>query len=180
MQITDFKLQVLPLSKKMFRFAEQLLKDNEEAKDIVQDVFLKLWQMRNELSRIESHEAFIMRMVRNKCLDHIRARRTVSMDEEISQKIYRQSATETDRFEMTDTANRIGMLMQELPEQQKTIMYMRDIENHEYEVITEVTGLNTNAVRVALSRARKKVRDELLKTWEYETERDKNTGRKIF
>jgi RNA polymerase sigma factor (sigma-70 family) len=180
MQIIDFKLQVLPLSKKLLRFAEQLLKDNDEAKDVVQDVFLKLWQMREELDRIENHEAFAMRMVRNKCLDRFRAKKTISMDENVRQTLHMEASPETDRFEMADTAGRIGLIMQGLPEQQQTIMYMRDIENHEYDEISEVTGLNTNAIRVTLSRARKKVRDELLKTWEYETERDKNTGRQIF
>ena len=69
----DFKTTVLPVSKKLLRFATHFLKDEDEAHDVVQDVFLKLWQKRDTLGEIENIEAFAMRMTRNRCLDVIRA-----------------------------------------------------------------------------------------------------------
>jgi len=74
----DFKTNILPVSKKLLRFAIQFLKDEVEAKDVVQDVFLKLWQKRDELEKVENIEAFTMRMTRNRCLDVIRAGKTIN------------------------------------------------------------------------------------------------------
>lgn len=180
MQTIDFKLNVLPLSKKMLRFATQFLNDGDEAKDVVQDTFLKLWQKRDDLIRIDNLDAFVMRMVRNRCLDMIRARRVISLDESSEKKLKNDTVEDRDQLEQTDTANRIRRIIGQLPEQQKTVMYMRDIDNHEYDEIAEVTGMNANAIRVNLSRARKKVRDELLNTWKNESERSKNIVAKIF
>lgn len=76
----DFKTDVLPISNKLLRFAFQILQNEEEAKDVLQDVFLKLWQKRDELGKVENLEAFAIRMIRNRCLDLIRSRRTVSLE----------------------------------------------------------------------------------------------------
>ena len=80
MQVKDFKTDVLPISNKLLRFGLQILQNDEEAKDVLQDIFLKLWQKRDELSAVENLEAFAMRMMRNRCLVVIRNRRTVSME----------------------------------------------------------------------------------------------------
>ncbi len=146
----------------------------------MQDTFLKLWQKKDELNKIDNLDAFVMRMIRNRCLDLIRARKVTSLDESAGRKLQSEAQKPHDRVELEDTAERIRSLIGRLPEQQQTVIFLRDIENHEYEDITEVTGMNTNAIRVNLSRARKKVRDELLKTWENETRRDKNIAGKIF
>jgi RNA polymerase sigma-70 factor (ECF subfamily) len=180
MQTIDFKTKVLPMSGRMMRFADQFLKDGDEAKDVVQDIFLKLWQMRDDLSKIDNLDAFAMKMIRNRCLDLIRARRVVSIDEGTERKLNRELVEERDELELTDTAGRIRALIGRLPEQQQAVMYMRDIENQEYDEIAMVTGMNTNAIRVNLSRARKKVREELVKIWENENERSKNIVAKIF
>jgi RNA polymerase sigma-70 factor (ECF subfamily) len=78
----DFKTSVLPISKKLLRFATHFLKDEDAAKDVVQDVFLKLWQKRDNLAEIENIDAFAMRMTKNRCLDLIRANRVVAIDDE--------------------------------------------------------------------------------------------------
>ena len=70
----DFKTKVLPVSNKLYRFAARLLSNEDEARDVVQDIFLKLWQKRNGLGEIKNIEAFAMRMTRNRCLDMLRAR----------------------------------------------------------------------------------------------------------
>jgi RNA polymerase sigma-70 factor (ECF subfamily) len=89
-------------------------------------------------------------------------------------------ADEYDVVEWTETSTRIRALISRLPEQQQTVIYLRDIEQNEYNEIEEITGLNANAIRVNLSRARKKVRDELLKTWNHESEHSKDITAKIL
>jgi RNA polymerase sigma-70 factor (ECF subfamily) len=159
----DFKTNILPVSKKLLRFATHFLKDEDEAKDVVQDVFLKLWQKRDELENVENIEAFAMRMTRNRCLDVIRANKTISISAETDRKLKGESVDVQEQFEFTESANQIKKLIEKLPDLQRTVMLMRDIEQLSYEEIAETTDLQLNAIRVNLSRARKKVRDEFLK-----------------
>lgn len=159
----DFKTNILPVSKKLLRFAIQFLKNEDEAKDVIQDVFLKLWQKRDELEKIENIEAFAMRMTRNRCLDIIRANKTIPIDAETDRKIKEETVDVHNQVELTESANQIKKLINQLPDLQRTVMYLRDIEQLSYEEIAETTELQLNAIRVNLSRARKKVRDEFLK-----------------
>jgi RNA polymerase sigma factor (sigma-70 family) len=80
MDADQFKKDVLPLKNKLFRFASGLLNDREEARDAIQEVFEKLWKIRDELSRLNSLEAYAMKVTKNHCLDRIKSRRTVPLD----------------------------------------------------------------------------------------------------
>lgn len=159
----DFKTTVLPVSKKLLRFATHFMKNEDDARDAVQDVFLKLWQKRESLNEIENVEAYAMQMTRNRCLDIIRATRVVPIDAETDRKMKKESVDVHSQIELSESAKQIKKLINELPDLQRAVMYMRDIEQLEYEEIAERTELKVNAIRVNLSRARKKVRDEFLK-----------------
>ena len=161
------------MSKKLLRFATHFLKDEDEAHDVVQDVFLKLWQKRDSLEEIENVEAFAMRMTRNRCLDVIRANRIVPIDAETDRKMKQETIDVHSQVELSETAKQIKTLINELPDLQRTVIQLRDIEQLEYEEIAERTELKVNAIRVNLSRARKKVRDEFLKMNSDENERSK-------
>jgi RNA polymerase sigma-70 factor (ECF subfamily) len=163
----DFKTDVLPMSNKLLRFALQILQDDEEAKDVLQDTFLKLWQKRDDLGKVENLEAFAIRMIRNRCLDVIRARRTVSMEVVKKNKLADEVSSDSELLENADSVGLIKRIISGLPELQRTVIQLRDIEQFEYEEIAEATELNVNAIRVNLSRARKKVRDEILKIQNY-------------
>lgn len=168
------------MSSKLLRFALQILQDEEMAKDVLQDVFLKLWQKRDELEKVESLEAFAMRMIRNRCLDVIRARRTVSMEVVKRNQLPEEEQHDADHLEITDSAHLVKKIIAELPDLQRTVIQLRDIEQLEYEEIAEATQLNVNAIRVNLSRARKKVRDEILKIQSYGIATDKHIATKVL
>ena len=163
----EFKTDVLPISNKLLRLAIQILQDEEEAKDVLQDVFLKLWQKRDELNMVENLEAFAMRMIRNRCLDVIRSRRTISMDLIKKKNLPDEDSSDDNLFEDLDMVNLLKQIISALPELQRTIIHLRDIEQLEFNEISKATNLNINAIRVNLSRARKKVRDEMLKIQNY-------------
>lgn len=177
---SDFKTRVLPVSKKLLRFAAQLLKNEDEAKDVVQDVFLKLWQKKEELDRIENMEAFTMRMTRNRCLDILRANKVVPIDAETDRKMKQETIDVHAQIELSEAAGQVKMLIEQLPDVQRNVMHLRDIEQLEYEEIAERTGLQVNAIRVNLSRARKKVRDEFLKLNSNGNERNKTIAATLF
>jgi len=176
----DFKTDVLPLSKKLLRFALQILQDEEEAKDVLQDTFLKLWQKRDELEKVENIQAFAIRMIRNRCLDVIRARRTVSMEVVKKHHLPDEDSPDNDVLELSDSVGLVKQIISELPDLQRTVIQLRDIEQLEYEEIAEATDMNVNAIRVNLSRARKKVRDEILKIQNYGITENQYSASKIL
>ncbi|NCB07980.1 MAG: sigma-70 family RNA polymerase sigma factor, partial [Bacteroidia bacterium] len=112
----DFKSEVLPVSKKLLRFATHFLKDEDEARDVVQDVFLKLWQKRDSLHEIENIEAFAMRMARNRCLDVMRNNKVVPMDAETDRKMKENSVDVHQQVEYSESAGQIKKLIGQLPD----------------------------------------------------------------
>jgi len=176
----DFKTDVLPISNKLLRFATQILQNEEEAKDVLQDVFLKLWQKRDELGKVENLEAFAFRMTRNRCLDLIRLRRTISIDSLKKSGFRDEECSETDYLDLTNSVDQVKRIIAELPDLQRTVIQLRDIEQLEYGEIAEATDLNVNAIRVNLSRARKKVRDEILKIQNYGITENTPTASKVL
>ena len=176
----DFKTRVLPVSKKLLRFATRFLKDEDEARNVVQAVFMKLWQKRDTLEEIENIEAFAMRMTRNRCLDVIRANKVVPIDAETDRKMKEETVDVHQQMEFSESAVQIRKLIGTLPDLQRTVMQLRDIEQMSYEEIAEATDLKINAIRVNLSRARKKVRDEFLKINSNGNQRSKTITATVF
>lgn len=163
MLASEFKTRVLPLSNKLLRFATQLLRDEDQARDIIQDVFLKLWQKKDQLEKVDNVEAFAMRMTRNRCLDLFKAKKPVLVEDEFLKQKATNSRNLQTEIELSESAQVVRRLIRELPDIQRTVMHLRDIEQYDYEEIASMTELSVNAIRVNLSRARKKVRDELMK-----------------
>jgi len=180
MQSTEFNEKIIPLSSRLLRFACSFLNDKEDARDVVQDVLLKLWDSRNSLFRIENMESYAMRMVRNRCLDVLKSSRVVKGKPVKGDRSDFQEFADYDAYEWKDTTRMVMDLAGKLPEIQKSVIFLRDMEQMEFTEISAITGLNVNAVRVNLSRARKQVREELLKIWENENTRSQSIAAKIL
>ena len=165
MNVEDFKIQVLPLQDKLYSFSLRFLGDSEDAKDAVQEVLIKLWKLRDSLENYRSILAFAMTVTRNHCLDRIKARRTVPLDDN---KVYAGQVVNTtpgDILERKDLTEKIKRIIGELPENQRSVIHLRDIDGFGNQEIGEIMSMDVNNVRVLLSRARKKVREELLKNF---------------
>ena len=152
------------LRPKLYRFALTLTKCTDEAEDVVQEVGLKLWERREDLAAVNSIEAYAMRAVRNSCLDHARSphRRT---DELIETFDTAHEQTPYKMLEQADMAAFVKRLIDKLPELQQMVIRLRDIEGLELNEIAEILEINEGAARTNLSRARQKIRDELLKLY---------------
>lgn len=175
MNAEQFKNIFLPVSQKLFRLAYRYLEDSQDAEDIVQETFVKLWLMREKLSEIINPEAFATTITRNLCLDKLKSKKTTRIDQPSSMNIQNNDyESPYQLMEDQNNHNIIKYLINTLPEQQKTIMVMRDLEEYSFEEIEEQTGFNLNYIRVNLSRARKLVRDEFIKFHEYGNQRNKN------
>ncbi|MCX6247866.1 MAG: sigma-70 family RNA polymerase sigma factor [Bacteroidetes bacterium] len=173
MDLRDFKIQVFPLKDKLFRLAKRLLNDPEEAQDIVQEAFIKLWNRRETLNEYRSVEALAVVTTRNLCLDKLKAKKypAESIDRLKADIPDMGSDLEKDK-ELIALTDKIKEIIGTLPEQMKTIMQLRDIEGYDFEEIAEVLGMNENTIRVNLSRARKKVREIMINKKIYEFQRN--------
>jgi RNA polymerase sigma-70 factor, ECF subfamily len=162
MNSEKFKAEVLPLREKLFHIARKMLEEEQDAEDAVQEVFLKLWNMRDGLDRYDSVAAYATTMIKNHCIDRIRIRgREGSIDDEL----YKQAGPDNPylQLERKSTEELLRNIIDRLPTLQQAIIRMRDIEEYELAEIAEITGSQAEAVRVNLSRARKKVREEFIR-----------------
>lgn len=159
MKSSEFKLLVMPYSSRLFRMAYRLMNSREEAEDIVQEVYVKLWGMRDELEKYNSIEALCIRITRNLCLDHLR-RRKVNHDAMRAELDKESSYPETpsENLEKKENAELVHKLISALPEPQRSLVHLRHLEGKEYEEIAEMVNMNVNAIRVSISRARKQMR----------------------
>lgn len=166
MRSSEFKLMVMPYSSRLYRMAFRLMGSREEAEDIVQEVYVKLWTMRNELPNYNSIEALAIRITRNLCLDQLR-RRKVSYDalRAEKQKVVDHPETPAEDLERREEKKMIHSLIAALPEPQRSLVHLRHLEGKEYEEISEMVNMNINAIRVSISRARKMMREMLEKQY---------------
>lgn len=168
MKAEDFKTVVIPLTGKLYRLALRILGDSSDAKDAVQEVFSKLWSMRERLAEVNNVDAFVTTILRNHCLDKIRTTHTVPMEDFQGRNGLVHPESVEDQFIHNDSARIIKLMIQKLPEMQREIMIMRDLEGLEFEEIQKLTQTNLNHIRVTLSRARKTIRDEMIKLFSFE------------
>lgn len=172
MELKQFKIDVLPLRDKLLNYAWKLTEDPSDAEDAVQEIMLKLWNMRQKLDEYQSIEALAMTMTHHLCMDIWRAKRPDSLSLEQVQAPS-QSATPERLLEEKDEFRLMRKIIDSLPTLQRTIIQMKDVQEYETEEIAEITGCSAEAIRSNLSRARKKVRDIYLQTIQEEKRRRK-------
>ena len=174
MELKEFKITVLPLRAKLMGYARKLTDEPEDAEDAVQEVLLKLWNKRLELEQYRSIEAFAMTLTHNICIDMWRCKRNDTLSLDIVQAAS-PTGTPERLLEIKDEIHLMHEIIDSLPNLQRTIMRMKDIEGYETDEIAEITGCGPEAIRSNLSRARKKVRDVYLRTIQERKERRKES-----
>ncbi len=166
MNQNEFMQLVNPFKDKLFRVAKRLLVSTEEAEDATQEVLVKLWNKNEILDEYRSVEALAMTMTKNYCLDQLKSKRAGNM-KIVPNNFTDREASLQQKVEDADTWEWVEKIINNLPEQQKLIVQMRDIEEMEFEEIGKVLEMNAQAIRTALSRARKVIREKMIKTHRY-------------
>lgn len=169
MNANQFKKQFLPYHAKLYRVAFRLLGNSQDAEDMVQEAYLKLWKKRDELPNdIQNMEAYCITLIKNICYDAWKLSRLEEDDRPIEELNVPEDTNVAFDLERKDETNQLMKLISQLPEQQQQIILMRDVENRPYEEIEKVTGLSSVHIRVILSRTRKKIREQLIDIMNYE------------
>lgn len=163
MELKQFKSDVLPLRNKLLNYARKLTDDPADAEDAVQEIMLKLWNMRLKLDEYRSIEALAVTMTHHHCMDCWRSKRpdALSLDQVQTSS---PAASPEQLLEEKDEFSLMRLIIDSLPPLQRTIIQMKDVQEYETDEIAEITGCNSEAIRSNLSRARKKVRDIYLQT----------------
>lgn len=161
MENISFRTTVLPLSDRLFRLALRITMNRAEAEDVVQDTLLKVWEQRSQWEQIDNLEAFAIATCRNRALDIAKqaGRNTKSLDEVESS--HHLPLTSQPSLEAREQLSLVRRLMDDLPEVQRTIMLLRDIEGKSYQEIAEALDISETQVKVYLHRARTKIRKGL-------------------
>jgi RNA polymerase sigma-70 factor (ECF subfamily) len=158
--------KINPVKDKMYRLALRLLVSKEAAEDATQEVILKLWNRKQKIKDYTNIEAFAMTITKNHCLDELKAKKNNNL--RIVHQNYENDSISLQRgLEVKDEMYWVDRIVNDLPEQQKIVFQLRDIEQLEFDEITEITKMKPTAIRVALSRARKKIRERLTKKHNY-------------
>lgn len=162
----EFLNVVTPFKDKVFRLAKRLLVSREEAEDATQEVLIKLWKNKAKIKDYKNVEAFSMTMTKNFCFDKLKSKQAQNL--KIVHNNYQDHNVSLQKaVELNDSLNWVEKIMQELPEQQKMVVQLRDIEQYDFKDIAKMLDMNETAIRVALSRARKTIREKLTKTHNY-------------
>jgi len=159
----EFESDILPLSRTLYRYAFRFLSNKEDAEDAVQEIFLKLWKMRDKLSDYRNIQAFTITVTRNHCLDRLRKKKMDYIIDNGNDDIRTSDMNFETRMENSEKFRIILEIIETLPENYRSVIQLRDIEGYEYEELAEKLDLDIGNLRVTLSRARKMVRDKIKK-----------------
>jgi RNA polymerase sigma factor (sigma-70 family) len=154
----QFRDRVIPLSKKLYSLCHKVLGNKEDAKDCMQDVFVKLWNIRNSLDDKRNLEAFSYSVARNACLDKIRLRKNQVDLNRLEN--YVDNSLLTNNHELVELRLKlISNALEKLNETQQKVFVMREIERFQLSAIASELEISEDNVRVTLSRVRKKLRE---------------------
>ena len=161
MQASEFKQLFLPCHRKLFSVAYRLMGNAQAAEDMVQETFLNLWMQRDKIERIDNPEAYSITVLRRLFYDRMRTRHLQEVDKDVGSLQVTSSQNISRQLEAADEYQRVRLLISHLPEPQGRIMLMRDVEDRSFEEISIETGLTEVNIRSILSRARKKIREQI-------------------
>ena len=167
MQEISVRNDILPLKDKLFRLALRITLDRAEAEDVVQDTMIRVWNKRDEWQQFESVEAYCLIVAKNLAID--RSQKKDAQNVELTPEMAEEADTSGpyDRLVNNERMKIIHRLIDELPEKQRLIMQLRDIEGESYKDIAKVLQLTEEQVKVNLFRARQKVKQRYIEIDEY-------------
>ena len=160
MDAEEFKLRFLPLHTQLYRTAFRLMGNAMDAEDMVQEAYLKLWERCDDLGHVANMEAYCTSLIRHICIDAFRRKRPEEDSPPPEEFPLTDNEDAATALERQDEAEQLTSLINRLPEGQRTVMTLHDVEGCSYEEIEEATGFTAVNIRVMLSRARKKIREQ--------------------
>ena len=168
MTTEEFKNTIIPYSRKLYPMLFRILKNEEETRDALQDLMVKLWNKRADLEQCSNQSAYIITMAKNYSFDLLKKKRPTVLGEEENYKVLNIEAREASQ-ETKEKFECVHKVIENLPEKYQVVIRLRDIDGYSFEEMKEMTGYEIANLRVILSRARQKVKEEVEKIYDYDT-----------
>ena len=164
MKHEQFKRIWIPLSSSFYNVARHFLEDESDAEDAVQDLYVRLWNSKADLEKVQNPKAIGLTLIRNICIDRIR-QKNIRRSEELTEDRTGHITSPPEAIKAIDreSARRLLKAMRMLPQQQRTVMFCRFFKDMDIKDIARQTGLSNVNVRVMITRARSTLK-KLLKT----------------
>ena len=168
MDAREFKQRFMPHYKLLYRVAYHLTGNAQDAEDLLQDIYLKLWQKRDELPDAAMKEAYLVTMIRRLFLDQRRLKH-VNTSAELKEELSPPDEWSLDhQIDTRDEARQMEGLIRQLSERDGKIIRMHLMEDRSYEEIERDTGLSQSNIRIIVMRTRQKLKQQfqkITKTW---------------
>lgn len=171
MEANEFKRTLLPLHPLLYRIALRITDNREDAEDLVQETYVRLWRQRDRLGKADNAEGYAVTTLRHVCYDALSSRPPDVMVRQLDPAI-RDTLPADDNVADMDRREEAEIVMEiigSLPSPQREVVTMRDVEDRPFDEIAQSTGLKEGYVRVTLFRARQQIR-ELFKRRTHERE----------
>ncbi len=171
MKDAEFDRVVSSRKDRLFGYAFYFLGKREEAEDVVQDAFVRLWQNRKTLDR-RRVDGWLISVTRNLCRDCLRRRKVrsaIALDLEAIENATEAGLPPDEWASEKVFADLVRRSLVGLPEPQKSIVILREIEGMSYNEIGRALGLSLNSVKVYLHRGRRALRKQLARVVDRET-----------
>lgn len=162
MQAEDFQQLFFRNQDRLYRFALRIVRDTAVAEDVVQEVLIKCWKSNEKISELQNPDAWLLRVTKNLAIDKIRASKYQTTDLEHAKELKDRGPDPGRQTVNEDLMALLRKLLERLPEKQRMIFHLREIEGLAYKEICEAMGLSLQDVKVTLHRARKKIKDQLV------------------
>ena len=168
MDAREFKQRFMPHYRLLYRVAYQLTGNAQDAEDLLQDLYLKLWQKRDDLPDEAIRDAYLVTMMRNLFIDQRRLKH-VDASAELKNEDGPPDERSLDRqIDARDEVRQMEGLISELSERDAKIIQMHLVDDCSYEEIERDTGLSQGNIRIIVMRTKKKLKQQfqnITKTW---------------
>jgi RNA polymerase sigma-70 factor (ECF subfamily) len=164
MQLKEFQNLILLIKDRIYRMSYTILLNEEDARDITQEVLLKLWENKNEIQKVFNLEAYAIVMAKNMCFHFLKNQKKLTDSKNIF------SQTDMITRQNHDEKEALNILLKSLEfvsAEHRLVFEMKTIEGYSYDEIAEVTGLSFDNLRKIVSRTRKKISKHLQEQYSY-------------
>ncbi|MBQ9215260.1 MAG: RNA polymerase sigma factor [Prevotella sp.] len=170
MKKISFRNDILPLKNELYRLALRITLNPAEAEDVVQETLIKVWNRREQWDDLDSIEAFCLTICRNLSLDKMRKteNQNASLDESQHDAPDRSYSSNPEEQAMQqDRIRLVRRLINELPEKQRSVMQLRDIEGKSYKDIAAILAISEEQVKINIFRARQAIKQKFIEAEKY-------------
>lgn len=160
----SFRLLINRFQHKAYGLAFRILGDEEAAKDVVQESFIRIWENIHHYKPNEKFTNWMYKIISNRSIDQIRSKRRKTMqsfDDNLTVKVLESDHLNDVKLEYKELGQIIGLLSGSLPERQRLVFSLRDLEGLNVEETMAITGQTASQIKSNLHHARKAIREKL-------------------